>query len=77
VATGERTGLCIEAHDLAASKLAAFRDKDREFVRTLLAEKLVHANKLRLRIQQLDAPPIGQERMIRWLEITVADLATG
>ncbi len=75
--TNDRTGRCIEAHDLAASKLAAFRDKDREFVRTLLAEKLVRANKLRLRIKQLDAPAVGQERIIRWLELTVADLATG
>jgi len=76
-ATGERTGLCIEAHDLAASKLAAFRDKDRAFVRTLLAERLVAANKLRLRIQQLERSNVGRDRIIRWLEITVADLATG
>ncbi len=26
------TGYCLEAHDLAVSKLAAWRDKDREFV---------------------------------------------
>jgi hypothetical protein len=43
-------GRCLEAHDLAASKLAAFREKDRDFVRTLLAERLVNARKLRLRI---------------------------
>jgi hypothetical protein len=76
-ATGERTGRCIEAHDLAASKLAAFRDKDRAFVRTLLAERLVRANKLRLRVQQLEHSNVPQERIIRWLEITIADLATG
>ena len=26
-----KAGLCLEAHDLAASKLAAFRDKDKDF----------------------------------------------
>src|SRR5262245_37430691 len=34
--TGNRTGWCVEAHDLAVSKLVAFRDKDRDFVRILL-----------------------------------------
>lgn len=75
--TSGRTGLCIEAHDLAASKLAAFRDKDREFVRTLLAEKLVAANKLRLRVQQLDGPGADRDRLVRWIELTCADLARG
>lgn len=73
--TSGRTGLCIEAHDLAASKLAAFRDKDREFVRTLLAEKLVAANKLRLRVQQMEGPGVERDRIVRWIELTCADLA--
>ena len=34
-------GHCIEAHDLAASKLAAYREKDRIFVSTLLRENLM------------------------------------
>lgn len=75
--TDGRTGLCIEAHDLAASKLAAFRDKDREFVRTMLAERLIRANKLRLRVQQLESPAIGADRILRWVEITCTDLAGG
>ncbi|MTI89082.1 MAG: hypothetical protein FH748_14080 [Balneolaceae bacterium] len=33
---GQKIGWCVEAHDLAASKLMAFREKDREFVRKLL-----------------------------------------
>jgi hypothetical protein len=36
--TRGNTGHCVEAHDLGASKLAAFREKDRDFVRILLAE---------------------------------------
>lgn len=48
--TGNGTGWCVEAHDLAASKLVAFRENDREFVRTLIAEELVAPRKLLLRI---------------------------
>src|SRR6202022_2414100 len=44
--TREFIGWCVEAHDLAASKLAAFRDKDRDFVRVLLAEEMVTPRKL-------------------------------
>lgn len=69
------TGRCIEAHDLAASKLAAFREKDRDFVRTLLAERLINARKLSLRISQLPAScAIPQETLERWLDATVTEL---
>lgn len=51
--TNNATGWCVEAHDLAASKLAAFREKDRDFVRVLIAEELVAPRKLLLRIKQL------------------------
>jgi hypothetical protein len=51
--TRDSTGWCVEAHDLAASKLVAFRDKDREFVRVLLLEKLIIPGRLLLRITQL------------------------
>ena len=39
------------------SKLAAFRDKDRDFVRTLLVEKLIDPSKLRRRLDQLSNHP--------------------
>lgn len=42
--TRGKTGLCIEVHDLAASKLAAYREKDKEFVRLLLIEKMIDVN---------------------------------
>ena len=35
------TGLCLEPHDLCVSKLMAFREKDRDFVRALLSAGLV------------------------------------
>lgn len=72
--TSERTGLCVEAHDLPASKLAAFREKDRDFVRTLLAERMIRASKLRLRVQQLEGSGVDRDRLVRWVEITCADL---
>ncbi|HET6763696.1 MAG TPA: DUF6036 family nucleotidyltransferase [Longimicrobiaceae bacterium] len=73
--TDQNEGRCIEAHDLAASKLAAFRDKDRAFVRVLLAEGLVKIAKLKLRLTQLDRSNTELPRMLRWVDLTVGDLA--
>src|SRR5690348_5954627 len=47
--TSWKTGRCVEAHDLAVSKLVAFRPKDLDFVRVLLTQELVSAKKLALR----------------------------
>ncbi len=69
-------GRCLEAHDLAASKLAAFRPKDRDFVRTLLAEGLVSIPKLILRIRQLERSDVPLERILKWIESTQRDLAS-
>jgi len=75
--TRENIGWCVEAHDLAASKLVAYRDKDREFVRVLLEHGLVKPRKLRLRLTQLpdDATDPGrQERLAQWLDRTLKEL---
>jgi len=76
--TGNGTGWCVEAHDLAASKLVAFREKDREFVRTLIAEELVAPRKLLLRIKQLPAsdrlPDELRATMVAWVNGIVRDL---
>ncbi len=53
--TRNLTGLCVEAHDLAVSKLVAFREKDRSFVRVLLLERLIDPGTLLRRLHQL--PP--------------------
>jgi hypothetical protein len=76
-ATLGKTGLCLEGHDLAASKLAAFRDKDRDFVRVLLVKRLINPRTLGARIRGLDAPAELRERCLQWLEATVAGLASG
>lgn len=50
------TGLCLEAHDLAAAKLAAGRDKDLDFVRIMLREKMISNAELANRIATLPLP---------------------
>ncbi len=74
VRTNGKTGLCVEAHDLAASKLAAFRDKDRDFVRVLLKEKLIKPRVLLARICSLPVPRDVQERLEKWVKLTAAGL---
>ena len=51
--TRQYTGECLEAHDLAASKLFAGREKDVEFVRVLLTHTLVSRDTLEERIMQI------------------------
>ncbi|MFN2565626.1 MAG: DUF6036 family nucleotidyltransferase [Gemmatimonadaceae bacterium] len=76
--TNGATGWCVEAHDLAVSKLVAWRDKDRDFVRILLAEELVQPRTLLLRISQLPrherAPEEHRARMRQWVKGIVRDL---
>ena len=75
--TRENVGWCVEAHDLAASKLVPYRDKDLDFVRVLLAHTLVKPWKLRLRIGQLPEDlrdPERQKRLAQWLDRTLKEL---
>lgn len=53
--TPEFTGLCLERHDLCASKLCAFREKDRNFVASLLDAELVDADVL---VERLTTLPV-------------------
>lgn len=74
IATKGNKGLCIEAHDLAASKLVAYREKDRVFVATLLNEGLIDWQTLLRRIDTLPVENHTRERLIKWVEITVAEI---
>ncbi len=56
-------GLCLEVHDLCASKILANREKDLEFVSALLAAKLVDAAILQARIDDLDPDGVSGERI--------------
>jgi len=73
VGTRGGVGHCIEIHDLAASKLAAWREKDRVFVTTLLVEHLVVPLVL---LERIGGLPTGADRdmLARWVEAVVADL---
>ncbi len=74
ISTQGKTGLCIEAHDLAVSKLAAYREKDKEFVRLLLIEKMIDANILRQRVSALEVKEQLRERLLYWIKITAEEL---
>jgi hypothetical protein len=69
--TRDFIGWCIEAHDLAASKLIASREKDLEFVRVLLVEAMVAPRKLITRVRRLPIPEDVKERLVRWVDKTV------
>lgn len=60
-------GWCVEGHDLAASKLAAFRDKDRDFVRVLLLKRLIDAGVLLERVEAMEVEPELRDRIVRWV----------
>ena len=64
----------VWSHDLAASKLAAYRDKDRDFVRTLLVEELVSVDVLCERIASLPVSDETKQRLTEWVSVTAADL---
>ena len=66
--TKNSIGWCVEAHDLAVSKLIAYRDKDRDFVRTLLVERLIDSRKLNRRLHQLPNDPRVTPTLIAVIE---------
>ena len=74
IGTRGKTGWCIEAHDLAASKLAAFREKDRDFVRILLREGLIQGAILRNRTASLSMDEERRTRLMHWIDITLQEL---
>lgn len=66
---------CLEKHDLAVSKLAAFREKDLEFVHALLACGLLSAEVLVERLEGTpDLAPAHQRRLLRWVHDVAATL---
>jgi len=48
--TGGGTGLCLEIHDLAVSKLVAGREKDMNFIAGILRHRLANAETIRARL---------------------------
>lgn len=72
--TNNKTAYCLEAHDLASSKLAAYRQKDRDFVRVLLAGKLIIPRKLVARVHLLPIEHKDRIRLLRWIDLTMREL---
>jgi hypothetical protein len=52
--TGGVTGICPHPSDLAVSKLAAWREKDVDFVRALLAHRITTLDEIRERLAEID-----------------------
>ena len=67
-------GICVEAHDLAASKLVAFREKDRMFVRVLLSERMIKPSKLIRLINLLPRPKEDKDRLTEWVDLTAEEI---
>lgn len=67
-------GHCLEAHDLAASKLAAYREKDLEFVTLLLLERLIDRDTLLARIAMLPVDEEATKRLARWVRAIAEDI---
>ena len=57
--TDLKVGYCLDPNDLAASKLAAHREKDLVFVKNMLKYELVDEKTLRNRVESL---PINEQR---------------
>ena len=57
------------------TKLVAYRDKDRNFVRVLLLERMIDPVTLKERIALLDVDDPSKHRLIRWVETTYEELS--
>lgn len=69
------TVVCPEIHDLAASKLAAGRDRDFDYVSVLIGRDYVDAHKLLRRVARLPIPDDVRERLRRWIGALAARLS--
>jgi len=70
---GDITAICPDLHDLAASKCAAGREKDADFVRILLARKLVLTKTLLERISMLDPSRHDLAQITQWTQRRARD----
>lgn len=65
--TAPGRGLCLERHDLVASKLAAGREKDFEFASALLRDRLVDPDVLTARVAALPISGVERDRLLAWM----------
>lgn len=74
--TDMKIGYCLDPHDLAASKLAAGRDKDGRFVQAMLVHGIVQTDTLEQRIDRLPLPP-ERRQQLRTMAVRLAGSAAG
>lgn len=65
--TGGGTGLCLEVHDLAVSKLVAGREKDLDFINALLRHRLAKPELIRNRLEATALAPERREHCLACL----------
>ena len=70
---GDVTAICPEVHDLAVSKCVAGRDKDGDFVRTLLREGMIDKMTLLTRIRLIDRSNHPVDAIEAWAERRAAE----
>ncbi len=65
---GDITVVCPDLHDLAVSKCAAGRDKDADYVRTLLRHRMIDTDQLVHRLSLLDPDRHPVHHLIAWAQ---------
>lgn len=71
--TGGVTAWCLEPHDLFATKLVAWREKDRKFLRAMLKHKMAQPEVALNRIEDLPVAPRERDELKRRIEELVAE----
>ena len=66
--TGGGTGLCLEIHDLAVSKLVAGREKDLDFITGLLRHRLAQTALIKERLGRANLPAERLQTCVARLE---------
>lgn len=72
--TGGGTGLCLEIHDLAVSKLVAGRQKDIQFLSGVLRRRLAQPEIIRTRLATTALPPEQFTTCLQRLERIIVTL---
>jgi len=66
--TDLKIGYCLDTHDLAASKLAAARDKDREFVMSMIEYGFIARETLCERLEGLPLDKKQIDALLTWVD---------
>jgi hypothetical protein len=69
----ELTAICPDLHDLAASKCAAAREKDADFIRVLLRDHLIEPGLLLERVGLLSVDAGTRQRIADWIQRRISE----